>query len=194
MQAGFVITCVGDERAYSFLPSRKGNTLSDQVSKHVLKWNTKNYKKYTWLDRGSDERQYCWPGIDLPVTSVMRSKYGVYPEYHTSLDKLGDVVTQKGLAESYSLYQKIILSLEKNYKYVSNTLCEPFLSKRDLYSNISIKNNNINSKTILDILSYCDGKHSILDISDLLNMPSEIIYQNIENLIKLKLIKKKYLR
>ena len=194
MQAGFVITCVGDERSYSFLPSRTGNTLSDQVSKHVLKWNTKNYKKYTWLDRGSDERQYCWPGIDLPVASVMRSKYGEYPEYHTSLDKLGSVVTTKGLSESYYLYQKIILNLEKNFKYIANTFCEPFLSKRNLYSSISIKNNNFNSKTILDILSYCDGKHSLLDISDILKMPSSIIYQNIKDLIKLKLIKKRYLR
>ncbi len=194
VQAGFVITCVGDQRTFSYLPSRKGNTLSDQVSKHVLKWYTKKYKKYTWLDRGSDERQYCWPGIDLPISSVMRSKYGSYPEYHTSLDKLGKVVTKKGLSESYSLYQKIILNLEKNYKYISNTLCEPFLSKRNLYSNLSIKNNNYNSKIILDILSYCDGKHSLLDISDKLNMSSEIVYRNIKNLIKLKLIKKKNLR
>ena len=63
----------------------------------------------------------------------MRSKYGEYPEYHTSLDKLGSVVTTKGLSESYYLYQKIILNLEKNFKYIANTFCEPFLSKRNLY-------------------------------------------------------------
>ena len=44
--AGFNLSCLGDERSYSYLPSREGNTLSDRVSKSVLKWLDKNYKKY----------------------------------------------------------------------------------------------------------------------------------------------------
>ena len=82
--AGFNVTCVGDDRAYSYLPSRNGKTLSDLISKHVLKWIDKHFISYSWLDRGSDERQYCAPGIDLPVASILRTIYGGYPEYHTS--------------------------------------------------------------------------------------------------------------
>ena len=59
--AGFNVTCVGDNKSYSYLPSRLGLTLADKVALHVLKWTNKNFKKYTWLDRASDERQYCSP-------------------------------------------------------------------------------------------------------------------------------------
>jgi aminopeptidase-like protein len=78
--AGFNIVCIGDNRAYSYMPSREGGTLSDRVAIHVLKNIDTNYKAYKWLERGSDERQYCAPGVDLPIASIFRTKYGEYDE------------------------------------------------------------------------------------------------------------------
>jgi aminopeptidase-like protein len=114
MLAGFVVTCVGDERNYSYLPSRSGDTVSDRIIKKTLNENKIKYKSYTWLDRGSDERQYCSPGVDLPVASLMRSKYGTYKEYHTSLDVFGNVVTTRGLLQSLNIYKKMIQELDTN--------------------------------------------------------------------------------
>ena len=163
---GFNLTCLGDERCYSYLPSRNGNTLSDYIAKHVLYYTDRKYKKYSWLLRGSDERQYCAPGIDLPIATIMRSKYGTYPEYHTSLDKIGTVVTQKGLKQSFDLFKKVIFIIENNKKPTTNIICEPMLSKRNLYPTFSTKKRNKDSSNILNFLSLCDGNHSLLDISE----------------------------
>ena len=168
--AGFVLTCLGDDRNYSYIPSRNGGTLSDRVAKHVLKWKIKKYKNYSWLDRGSDERQYCAPGVDLPVCSLLRTKFLEYPEYHTSLDKIGTVVTQKGLNGSLEIYKNCIDVIENNFKPKSKILCEPFLSKRNLYPTLSTKNQkNKIPNLLIDVISYSDGKKSILEIADLCN-------------------------
>jgi aminopeptidase-like protein len=180
--AGFNVSCVGDERDYSYLPSRNGDTLSDRVAKHVLKWSVKSFSSYRWEDRGSDERQYCAPGVDLPVCSIMRTKYGAYPEYHTSLDQLGTVVTEAGLYDSFKLYQNIVKCIEINKKYRTSILCEPQLGKRGLYPNLSTKIRPKETKMMMNFISWCDGNHSALDIAERLEIPL-INLQNTINLL-----------
>lgn len=166
--AGFNLTCLGDERAYSYLPSRDGHTLADNIARHVLHFFEPEYREYSFLDRGSDERQYCAPGIDLPVCSVMRSKYGEYPEYHTSLDDC-QLVTEAGLQGGVKIMQNIIQALEKNEIYCSHILCEPQLGKRNLYPTLSTHNSATNQvQTMMDLLAYIDGKKSLLDIANII--------------------------
>jgi aminopeptidase-like protein len=186
--AGFNISCVGDERSYSYLPSRNGNTISDKVAKHVLKWIDPDYKSYTWLDRGSDERQYCAPGIDLPIASILRTKYGQYPEYHTSLDNLDSVVTPKGLNGGYWALRKALELVEKNKIYKVNILCEPQMGKRGLYPTLSTKKSGREVKTMMNLLSFCDGEHSLIDIAEKINLPAWDLYELIEKLVSHDLI------
>lgn len=169
--AGYVLSCIGDDRSYSFLPSKYENTLSDKAAQHVFKWNVKKYKKFNWIDRGSDERQFCSPGVDLPIASVMRTKHGEYKEYHTSLDKLGSVVTEKGLQGGYNLIKDIITIIECNFYPLSITRCEPNLGKRNLYPTTSKKDAYTKEfKYMMEILTWSDGKNSLLDISEKLDL------------------------
>lgn len=126
--AGFNLSCVGDNRTFSYVESRYGDTLADKAAKNVLSFYYPDYKTYSFLKRGSDERQYNAPGVDLPVCAICRSKYGEYPEYHTSKDNL-ELISPEGLLGAYEVYQQCILSLENNYSYKINVLCEPQLGK-----------------------------------------------------------------
>lgn len=186
---GFNISCVGDERNWGHLPSRHGNNISDIISKHLLKHFTSEFIQYTWLDRGSDERQYCSPGIDLPISSITRSKFGTYPEYHTSLDNF-DVVTQKGLEDSLEMYKKCLFVFENNYTPILNVFCEPQLGKRGLYPNISTKNSGHTVRNMMNIISYCDGKMTILEISEICNLNFFETHEILEKLYISGLIRK----
>ena len=165
--AGFNVTCIGDDRNYSFLPSRNGKTLSDRIAKHVLNKIDPSFKIYSWSDRGSDERQYCAPKIDLPIATIMRTKYGEYPEYHTSLDVLGTVVTKEGLEGGLNALKNAVLCVESNYYPLISTYGEPQLSKKDLYPKTSIKSPQGKARLILDLLTWADGTNSVLDIADI---------------------------
>ena len=186
--AGFNVSCVGDNRSYSFLPSRNGNTISDLISKHVLKWIDPNFIEYSWLDRGSDERQYCAPGIDLPIASIFRTKYGSYPEYHTSLDDLDNVVTPQGLNGGYIALQQAIKAIENNKKYKVTILCEPQMGKRGLYPTLSTKKENEEIRLMMNFISLCDGKNSLLDIAEKLNVPIWNLYDLANKLESHKII------
>jgi len=111
--AGFILTCVGDDRSFSFMPSRHGDTVADRAARRVLERYAPNFQAYDFmLHRASDERQYCSPGADLPVVSMMRTAYGRYPEYHTSKDDM-DVISASGFAKSFYLHKKVFEDIEE---------------------------------------------------------------------------------
>jgi aminopeptidase-like protein len=183
--AGFVVTCVGDNRDYSFLPSRKGNTLADRIATHVLEQHVENYTHYSFLERGSDERQYCSPLIDLPIASIMRTKYGIYPEYHTSLDDLS-LISPEGLEGSLEVIKKCLIGLEINYIYKATIFCEPQLGRRGLYK----LNHDSDPDLQSNLLAYADGVNDLLTIAEITKTDIQKCAKEAENLLSHKLLQK----
>lgn len=188
VRAGFNISCVGDDRTYSYVASRNGSTLADRVVKNVLSFAYPEYRAYTFLQRGSDERQYNAPGVDLPVCAVCRSKYGEYPEYHTSKDDM-ELISPSGLAGAYDVYCQCIEALEHNDRYKTQCLCEPQLGKRGLYPTISQKGHYQEVRKMMDFLAYADGKNDLIEISNIIGMPVKDLILLVEKLEKVALIK-----
>ncbi len=187
---GYVVTCVGDNKSFSYLETKNKNTLSDKVALKAFNTLGIKYKIYSFLHRGSDERQFNSPGVDLNIGSIMRSKYGEYKEYHTSLDNL-NFISDKGFEGSYNIYKKVIELLEINRVYKNIKICEPFYTKYKLRSSTD---GTYNSKRVIDhycsnICAYLDGKNDLIDLSNILSLDIDNLNEIIKVLKHKKIIK-----
>jgi aminopeptidase-like protein len=100
----------------------------------------------------------------------MRSKYGEYPEYHTSLDNL-DLVTPAGLGGAFGALRRCLECLEQNQTLKTTVLCEPQLGSRGLYPTVSTRDSGKHVSKMMHVLAYSDGAHDLLAIADMINLP-----------------------
>lgn len=180
--AGFNLTCVGDDRTYSLVHSKYADTLADRALSNILKYHYPKYVDYSYLKRGSDERQYQAPGVELPLVCFCRSKYHVYPEYHTSVDNL-DIISPDGLAGSFEVMVKCIEALENNYVYKVTCLCEPQLGKRGLVPTMSSKETYKETLCMKDVLAYADGRNDLFELSEYIEAPTDVILPIVKKLM-----------
>ena len=167
---GYNLSCIGDEKEHSCMFSKYQNSPSDEAVIEAYKsLNIKNYKVYSFLKRGSDERQYNSPNVDLKITSIFRTKYFEYPEYHTSLDNF-DLVTIKGCLGGFLVARKSIEILLERIYPKCKIIGEPQMGKRGLYPNISTKIQNKLINSYMDFLQYSDGTNSLESISTLIKL------------------------
>lgn len=133
--AAFNLTCVGAGDEWSLLHSPDGKSYADKVSETILNEKVASFKKYDFLDRGSDERQYCSPTIDLPMVSIMRSKYQNFNEYHNSKDDLS-YVTPERLQKTLDIYSSLFCFIEADGFFLNSSKGEPFLDKKLHYPKV----------------------------------------------------------
>ncbi len=187
VKAGFVLSCVGDDRTYSMVSTKYEDTLADRVLRNILQFHAPAYHRYSFIQRGSDERQYGSAGVDLPVCAFCRSKYSEFPEYHTSADDLS-LISPEGLQGAYEVMVKVINALEHNAHYRMTCPCEPQLGKRGLYPTISQKGSYDAVRSMQHFIAYADGRNDLIGISDILQIPVDHLIPIKEELLKHQLL------
>lgn len=187
---GLVATCLGDPGISTYKRTKHGKAEIDRTVEYVLKNTKDDYRILDFFPTGSDERQFCSPGINLNVGSLMRTPYGKFAEYHTSDDDLKFVQPQF-LGNSYSKYLQTIFVLENNKKYLNlNPKCEPQLGKRGLYRQIGGQKITKDSELAMFwMLSLSDGLHDIIDISEKSGLEFEVLLEAAQKLEKNNLLK-----
>jgi len=192
MKAGYVVTCVGDDGPFTYMRSKRTGSAADKAAEHVLPYIAKakgkplSFREFDPV--GSDERQYCSPGMNLPVGSLMRSRHGEFKQYHTSLDDL-TFVSEVGLQGSLEAYLRVVQALELNCQPLrTNPNCEPQLGKRGLYSNLVSSSIEDYQVKVLNILSFADGEHDLIDIANRLRVPVWELATPLQRLVEAELI------
>jgi aminopeptidase-like protein len=187
---GLVLSCLGDSGRFTYKRSRRGSAEIDRTVEHVLRSTGVDFGLMEFSPYGYDERQYCSPGVNLPVGCFMRTPNGKYPEYHTSADNL-DLVSAKALGESAHALLRIIEVLEKSERYVNlNPKCEPQLGRRGLYRQMGGTSSTGLEEALLWVLNFSDGEHSLLDIAERSKLGFSAVAEAAEMLVANGLLRK----
>ena len=190
--AGFVLSCVGDDQNYSMVESRTGRTYADRVGRHVMNtWPRtmhyqdlagalplRNHDIYNRMQPGSDERQYASPLANLPVVCLSRSKFGTFPEYHTSADDMS-VISAEGLGGSLDMLKDCVRILEANGRFRAKFVGDAQLGRRGLYPTLG---HGVRDKRYQHVLSLSDGEHDVIDIAERTGLGTEFVIEALDTL------------
>ena len=177
IKGGLVVSNVGDAGAPTYKRSRRGDCSIDRAIIHVLKTSGAPFNLLDFFPYGSDERQYCSPGFNLPVGLFQRSQFGTFPEYHTSADNL-DFIRPQYLASSYRCIASALDILERNWRPINlSPKGEPQLGRRGLYAAFGSGREALDrNMAVLWVLNLSDGQHSLLEIAERAELSFELIY------------------
>ncbi len=187
LSGGLVLTCLGGPKdKLSFKKAKNENCGLNKFFEYFYKKKKCNIREYDPIT-GSDERQYCSSGFDLPVGQISRTIYREYKEYHTSLDNK-KFMNIKKLIKSINeidFFLRVYDQLSGKI-IIKNKYGEVFLSRHNLYND---KNSNEATKTILYILSCSEKENALIELIIKYNLNLEHVCNAVEILERKKIIK-----
>lgn len=198
--SGLILTCLGgDQEKIRFKHSRMNSSLFDRCAQHLERSKTVRTIPFCPTG-GSDERQFCSPGFNLPMLQVAKTFTTEYEGYHNSLDTK-EFMSIESVQNSIDQLEQFLLHAELcGFPINQSPFGEPQLGKRNLYpsmnaehtrkqSSDSVLDGRLYLNAILLILNNSDGKHDLFDIAKLVGCDVTDLYPLIERLESESLIK-----
>ena len=166
IEHGLTLSCIGDGGDLTYKRSRRGDAAVDRAMDIVLRDSGRPHRVLPWEPWGGDERQFCSPGFDLPVGTLMRTPHGEFDGYHTSADAL-ELIRPESLAEAVDRCLGLVDVLESNRRYTNLSPCgEPQLGRRGLYRAAGgAVDTPADERALLWVLNQSDGHCDLLDIA-----------------------------
>jgi aminopeptidase-like protein len=177
LDAGLVLTCLGGSEELSYQSSRQETATVDRLAQH---WKARGeplrLRPFNPAG-GSDERQYCSPGFNLPVGQMARAVYGEYAGYHNSLDTKS-FMSIDAVVDSVDRIEHFLKELDQSGPWQNlQPHGEPQLGRRGLYPTLNsastwktssdkVFDGRVILKRILYMLSYSDGRHDLIDVAE----------------------------
>ena len=180
---GLTVSCIGDAGGLTYKRSRRGDADVDRAVATVLRDAGKPYRILDWDPWGGDERQFCSPGFNLPVGTLMRTPHGEFDGYHTSADGL-ERISPAALEEAVESALAVVDVLETNRTLVNTSpYGEPQLGRRGLFRSAGgAVASPEEEKAFLWLLNLCDGSASLLDVADRSGLAYPVIRRAAERL------------
>lgn len=163
---GLTFSCIGDGGDLTYKRSRRTHAEIDEAMEIVLRDRGDAHRILPWEPWGGDERQFCSPGFDLPVGSLMRTPHGEFAGYHTSADGL-DLIRPESLAGAVEACLQVVDVLETNRRFTNlSPYGEPQLGKRGLYRSAGgAVATPDDERALLWVLNLSDGDSTLVDVA-----------------------------
>src|SRR4029077_172401 len=183
VEHGLTLSCIGDDGNLTYKRSRQGDAEVDQAMETVLRDSGEQHRVLPWEPWGGDERQFCSPGFDLPVGTLMRTPHGEFAGYHTSADGL-ERIRPEALAEAVDTCLELVEVIETNRCCLNlSPFGEPQLGRRGLYRSafwaVAAADDE---RALLWVLNQADGSSTLLDIAQRSELPYTVLRSAAERL------------
>jgi len=181
---GIFLEMLGNDNIHALQLSKQGDTRLDKIARYVMKRKPGNFKEGAFRTIvANDEIAFNGPGVNIPMISISRYPY---PEYHTSDDNL-NIISEQRLEQSKNLILEILDIIDRDFMPKRNFKGPIFLSGYGLW--VDWRENMELNQNLEKIMLDLEGDKTVFDIAEELDMKFEDVFNFVNKLKELKLVK-----